>query len=100
MKLPAFSNNLHKIHYGSRLYPARDWLVLISVAIIILGISTVWNILEFRNITTNQAPTSTVTSHGAAIDSTAMHQVQKIFSTRAGAQARYESGAYSFTDPS
>lgn len=100
MKLPTFSKNLHKIHYGNQLYPARDWLVLISVAIIILGISTVWNILEFRNITINQVPVSTTASHSTAIDSAAMQQVQKIFSARAGAQAKYESGAYSFTDPS
>lgn len=103
MKLSTFSEsiqNLQKVHYGDQLRPVRDWFVLIVVTLVVLGSGAILNVLEFKNIISNKITTPSPVSHSSALNGAAMQKVQDIFTARANRQAKYESGDYSFTDPS
>lgn len=101
MTTPPFLKNLsHTFSYGTQLKPARDWIVVVSIALIILAFSIVWNIFNFRHIVAEKAAPATTNVYAPTINKTAIQSVQQLFSERASEQTKYESGAYSFADPS
>ncbi len=99
-KLFSIESFIHKIKYGDRLRPARDWLVLVGVASIALTIIVVWTTFNFLRIIEGPSVMNIWQNKGSIVNNVAMQEVRQIFDTRAMEQAKYESGEYTFADPS
>jgi|GEM_PF-1527582 len=89
---------LSKLSYGKRLQPARDWFVLVSLALLALGalaVVSVWMYLEGARPTgEGEVPTLTPAFSVDALDKT-----EALFEKRAEERSRYEA-EYLFVDPS
>lgn len=85
-----------KFHYGDQPRPGRDWLVLLSIFIIALALSVVYNLYTFSQVTRGEkignAPVTTPTQ-------IKLDQVKNLFDARAAERAHYTSD-YRFVDPS
>lgn len=85
-----------KLHYGSQLRPARDWLVLLIVFAIGLGLSVAYNLYIFSKVTQGQQVGNAPVEAPAQIQ---LDQVKTLFDDRAAQRGRYDS-QYRFIDPS
>ncbi len=99
MKIPKIPDKLQNIHYGNRLRPVRDWLILVSVATVVLVVGAVWNIVEFKNSVSEQG-SGINTNMRSVVNMATIEKVQKTFVNRDKMRARYEKGFYYFEDPS
>ncbi|GEM_PF-1131284 len=79
--------------------PTRDWLILISLVLLLLIANIIINIFGFQQLVSRRNDITIPPSSAPAINEQAVQNVQQIFVTRASEQAKYESGAYSFTNP-
>ncbi|HQU08269.1 MAG: hypothetical protein B7X04_03750 [Parcubacteria group bacterium 21-54-25] len=100
INLSIFKNLPRRLAYGTQLKPARDWFVVVGVVLTLLALNIVWNVINFQNIITEKTPPLATQTVVSTINQTAIEEVQQVFSTRASEQTKYESGAYTFTDPS
>ena len=82
--------------YGSRLKPARDWLVLLGIFALILGGSLAWNLWLFSQVTQGEKIGTATSTPPVEIR---LNQVRTLFSDRAAERDRYI-GEYRFVDPS
>lgn len=85
------------VGYGSRLKPQRDWFILLSLFIVLLLASLLWNLWLFSKVTNGQAigaATSTPAAPSVNLDT-----VKNVFETRAAERAGFQ-GSYHFVDPS
>ncbi len=98
--LASLSGLLRTFRYTGKLRPERDWLALLSVAILLLLASIAWNIWFFINLTTseNSAPVAAV-AHSTTSSSASVSNVQEVFKARATEQNNYQQ-TYTFVDPS
>lgn len=84
------------MHYGDRLNPSRDWMLLVSAATILLLASIGWNAWLFYRVTSGDAiGTANVSPpiNPASIDS-----VNTLFQNRANTETEYKNAH--FVDPS
>ncbi len=99
MKIPKIPEKLQNIHYGNRLRPVRDWLILVSVATVVLIVGVVWNIIEFKSSVSEQSSVIN-TNMRNVVNMATVEKVQKTFVNRDKMRNRYENGFYYFEDPS
>ncbi len=93
-------NIVRKIKYGNRLRPSRDWLILIAGAALALISIVTWTTFNFLRVVDGPSVVDTAQNKSVIVDNVAMQEVRQIFDTRAMEQAKYESGEYTFADPS
>jgi hypothetical protein len=99
--MSTFRTFFSKLKYGRRLKPEQDWFVLLLAALALLGISLVWNLWLFDDVKNGavlgsaSAPLATLTASQRSLGN-----VQQAFVARAAEEAKYETGAYTFIDPS
>lgn len=84
------------LHYGQRLRPARDWLVLLAIFMLALAISVTYNLLTFSHVTRGQLIGNSNVTTPTQIK---LDQVKNLFDQRAAERGRYTS-EYRFVDPS
>lgn len=103
MNLPKFSGTgsltalLNKVSYGDHLRPQRDWIVIISVAGILLIGSAGWSYWLFERISWTES-SLTMGARGN-LNTSVLDQVRSIFDQRAAERAHYLND-YRFVDPS
>lgn len=90
------ANITKKLKYGDRLNPARDWLILLGLFVIGLGVITVSSLIVFSRVTKGQQIGDATVNVPAQIE---LDQVKALFAARAAERARYDS-QYRFIDPS
>jgi len=101
MKMNFFIDGfLNKFKYGNKLRPSRDWLVLVAVASLALVGIVIWTMFIFLSVVEGPSTTVSVKRRGVVVNNIALQKVRQIFDTRAVEQAKYESGEYTFVDPS
>jgi hypothetical protein len=91
---------LKRLRYGANFDPVRDWLLMLILSIVMLVGIVVWNVWAFSTVVSGGvigAPTSgtSPTFNRASLDA-----VHTIFTNRAAEEVKYETGVYSFVDPS
>jgi hypothetical protein len=91
------SKYLRAFRYGDRVRPLRDWLLLISIAGLLLIGSGGWSFWLFTQISNKQE--ATVAIPAAATGTASLESVRTIFEKRAAERAHYISD-YHFVDPS
>ena len=88
--------HLKGIHYGSRLRPDRDWLVLLGTWLLLFLVSIGYNVWLFSRVTNGESLDPNATSFEAKpVDVSSMTAT---FNARAAEQERYLS-EYRFVDP-
>ena len=85
--------------YSGQLRPERDWLVLLSVAFVVLLVSIAWNVWFFIGVTNNENVAPVITTPHTVSSAAAVTNVQNIFKARATEQNNYQR-TYHFVDPS
>ena len=79
--------------------PPRDWLTLLGIVFVLLLVSVGANIYFYHQAVTG-APLSGKAPQAAALNTDLVTQVQSVFAARAVEAGKYQSGGYSFIDPS
>lgn len=98
MKLSLNTKKLtNAFSYGEQLRPLRDWLVLLSVAALLLILSVGWNLWLFAKVTSGETIGSQ--SGKTAVEGLPDGAVERMFEGRAEERARYQN-TYRFVDPS
>jgi len=89
-----------RLRSGASLDPVRDWLMMLTLAAIALIGIIVWNVWAFDTVASGGTigvppAATTVTFSPASLDA-----IRALFANRAAEEAKYETGAYKFADPS
>lgn len=88
-----------RLRSGARIDPVRDWLILAGIGMGALVIIIVWNLWTFGTIAGGVGG-SQATSTPSAFGRSSLDTIQSVFANRAAEQDKYETGVYSFVDPS
>lgn len=96
LTLPKFGSSKSSLHYGERLNPERDWILLITVAALLLLASLAWNVWLFYRVTNGDAIGTANVS--APINPASIDTVNALFQKRAEMETEYKNGH--FVDPS
>ena len=91
---------LSRLSYGSRLNPARDWGVLLSLTALVLVLIIGWNVWAFQTVVNGGVLGGAVASSPPVISQTSIDALRTLFSDRAAEEMNYAAGIYRFTDPS
>lgn len=89
-----------RLRIFSRLDPARDWIVLLIVAAMVLVSIVVWNVWAFDTVSRGGVIGTPATSTPPLFDRSSLDAVHAIFVNRAVEEEKYISGVYTFADPS
>ena len=84
----------------ARLDPVRDWLALLALSAIIFAGIIAWNAWAFDTIASGGVIGAPVTGSTPLFSRSALDAIHAIFAARAAKETKYESGFYSYTDPS
>ena len=100
MKLPKLNlKSLAFLSYGPQVRPARDWLVLISIALVLFLASAGWNAWLFYRVIGGETLEAAAPSSSSAFTTDSITKAEALFDERAAEAARYRS-EYKFIDPS
>ena len=80
--------------------PVRDWLTLLSVTVVILGVVMVGNARLFDTVANGGSIAALSASSTPAFDQSMLQNVQTLFAERAAQEQKYASGTSQFADPS
>ncbi len=96
----SLSSFLKRLRSGASVDPIRDWLILLTLSTIALAGIIVWNVWAFDTVAGGGTIGASVIQAPAAFSRTSLDAIHAIFVNRAAEEAKYETGVYSFTDPS
>lgn len=99
MKLPSLNLTSLQSHlsYGKRIMPTRDWLVLLTTALLLLVASASWNTLTFYK-TSKGEPLTLSNVPVEKVEISRQTDVTDIIDRRAEQRRTYEAGPL-FVDP-
>ena len=80
--------------------PIRDWLMLLTLAMIAFVGIVVWNVWAFDTVAGGGTIGAPTIKAPVAFNPAALDTIRTIFVNRAAEEAKYMIGVYSFTDPS
>lgn len=89
---------MRMVRYGDRLNASRDWLVLLSVFLVVFVGSVAWNIVSLFQ-TLSKDPTSYVQTTTTTIEKDAVETLKELLLERESRRAGYGNDT-SFVDPS
>ncbi len=85
---------------GASVDPIRDWLMLLTLALIAFVGIVVWNVWAFDTVAGGGTIGAPTIKAPAAFNPAALESIRTIFANRAAEESKYMTGMYSFTDPS
>lgn len=91
---------MKQVRYGARLDPARDWMALLTLSIIVLAGLIVWNVWAFDRVARGGVIGAPEVGTPPVFDSSSLDAVHAIFESRAAEETKYRTGVYTFPDPS
>lgn len=99
MELPSVITSLLK-KMPHRADPVRDWLTLLAVAALMLGIVIAGSARLFDTVANGGSMAEPAATATPAFNDSMLRSVQTIFSERAVQEAKFASGTVQFADPS
>ena len=84
----------------ARLDPARDWLTMLTLSAIIFAGIIVWNAWAFDTVASGGVIGAPATVSTPAFSRSTLDAIHAIFTTRAAEEAKYQTGVYTYADPS
>ena len=88
------------MRYGTRPNPTRDWLVLLTISIMILAGIIIWNMWAFSTVVSGGVIGNSVTNTPQILNQSSFDTIRIIFKNREAEKEKYETGVYNFVDPS
>ncbi len=99
MRIPnAIDSFLKRPH--ARLDPARDWLTMLTLSMIVFAGIIVWNAWAFDTVASGGVIGAPVTGSTPVLSRSALDAIHAIFAARAAEEAKYQTDVYTYTDPS
>ncbi len=96
----AVTSFLRRLRRGAELDPVRDWLVVVTLSIILLLGIIVWNVWAFDTVANGGSLGAVAPSTTPVFDQASLDAVHTIFANRADEEAKYVTGVYRYVDPS
>ncbi|MCX6786260.1 MAG: hypothetical protein NTU85_00315 [Candidatus Kaiserbacteria bacterium] len=90
---------LKRLRYGVP-NPQRDWFILLTISVMVLVGSIVWNVWTFETVAQGGIIGSIATSSPPIFSRASLDTIHTVFENRANEKAKYETGSYHFADPS
>ncbi len=97
---PSLGSFLNRAKTPAPRDPARDWIMLLTVATIAFAGIVVWNVWAFDTVANGGTVGASATSTPAIFDESSLGAIRAIFADRAVEEAKYVSGEYQYADPS
>lgn len=98
---PRIAKNLtRRFSYGGHIDAARDWMTLLSLALIIFAAIIAWNAWAFNTVAEGGIIGKAATSTPPVFSQTSLDAIHTVFSNRSAEELKYQTGAYGFADPS
>lgn len=91
---------LKRLRSGASIDPVRDWIVLLIASTIALAGIIVWNVWAFDTVASGGTIGTPTTRAPVVSERVSLEAVRAVFANRAAEKAKYETGVYSFADPS
>jgi hypothetical protein len=86
--------------YGAQLKPLRDWFVILALLGVLLLVGTLWSAYTFVAVKQGDVVGTAPPVHTPGVTDASIQSVQDLFLQRAAEAEKYQSGSYSFVDPS
>ena len=80
--------------------PARDWMTLLTLALLAFVAIVVWNVWPFDTVARGGVIGERATTTPQVFDRSSIDAIRSIFEKRSAEEAKYTTGVYRFTDPS
>ena len=84
----------------TQLDPVRDWLMLLTVSAIALAGIIVWNVWAFDTVANGGIIGTANVGVPSVFNRSSLNEINAVFANRAAEELKYETGVYSFADPS
>ncbi len=78
----------------------RDWLILLSLALLAFIGIVVWNVWTFNNVAQGGVIGTAATSTPPVFNRSSIDTISSVFQMRGTEEAKYVTGVYRSTDPS
>lgn len=89
-----------RLHIGSNPSPVRDWLIVLTFALMAFAGIVVWNIWAFDTVARGGSIGSPSITAPPAFSRSLIDAIHVIFANRAVEEAKYQTGGYQYADPS
>lgn len=101
MNFSSFLTTLrNRLTYGERINPARDWLILLGLGLILVAAVIGWNVWAFDTVANGGVIGSNATSTPTVFNRSSLDTIHAIFDSRAAEEEKYQTGVYTYSDPS
>ncbi|MFZ1074975.1 MAG: hypothetical protein WAN50_01215 [Minisyncoccia bacterium] len=101
MKIPnSIATFFKRLRGGTQQDPARDWLILIGVSLVVFAGVIVWNVWAFTIVSQGGTIGSSPVPASSAFNRSSLESIQGVFSARATEEQKYVTGVYRYVDPS
>ncbi len=99
MRIPTIIESFLKRPHA-RLDPARDWLAMLTLSAILFASIIVWNAWAFNTVASGGVIGVPVTGSTPVFSRSTLDAIHAIFTARAAEEAKYQTGVYTYADPS
>ena len=96
----SFNSFLKRLRSHATVDPVRDWLILLSVSLIILVGIIIWNVWAFETVAGGGTIGAPATKTPAVFNNSSLYTIHTILENRAAEEAKYKTGVYRYADPS
>ncbi len=91
---------LKRLRGGAQQDPVRDWLTMLTLAIVACAGIIVWNIWAFDTVARGGVIGSAIVHAPPAFSRASLDAIHAIFEKRVAEESKYETGEYRYADPS
>ena len=91
---------LRRVRSGIHQDPTRDWMTLLTIAVIAFACIIVWNAWAFNTVASGGVIGTPPTTTPSLFSRTSLDAINTIFTSRSAEQQKYITGAYHYSDPS
>ena len=96
----SFGSFIQRLRSSASIDPVRDWLVLLTTAMIALMGIIIWSVWAFSTVAGGGTLSAPTTKAPTIFDNSSLDTIHAIFESRAAEETKYRTGAYRYTDPS
>jgi hypothetical protein len=94
------TRSLARLRYGKDIDPARDWIALLTLSLIIFAGILVWNAWAFDTVVGGGVIGSQSVAEKPLFNSDSLTQINAVFTARSAEEGKYVTGVYQYADPS
>lgn len=94
------THSFARLRYGKDIDPARDWIALLTLALIIFAGILVWNAWAFDTVVSGGVIGNQNVTEKPLFNSDSLMHINAVFTARSAEEGKYVTGVYQYADPS